>query len=282
MTDQLPRYSVLMSVYAKDNPVYLDQAIRSMFDQDLPFGELVLVCDGPVPDEIDRIISEWEKMLNNRLVVLRLSENMGLGSALNMGLARCSCEYVARMDSDDLSRPYRCGLLLTKLIENNLDLVGGAIEEFTSVPGDLGAIRRVPCEYDSILNRIKTRNPFNHVSVVFKKSTVEKVGGYQHYAWMEDYWLWARMIASGCRCANIEDVVVDVRTGNGMYQRRSNVAYLKSQLNFFRDLRRLGLIGRLDQLCASLSRSLVTVLPTKMVKSVYNLLLRDTKDLHVE
>lgn len=280
--NQLPDYSVLMSVYANDNPAYLDQAIESMAGQDLPFGDFVLVCDGPVSREIDQVIAVWRERLDTRMTVVRLEENGGLGNALNAGLSRCKCDYVARMDSDDLSRPRRCSLLLSKLVEDDLDLVGGSIEEFTSNPGDLGSIRTVPCCYEAILQRVKTRNPFNHVSVMFKRAAVENVGGYQHYAWMEDYWLWARMLASGCRCANIEDVLVDVRTGNGMYKRRSNTAYLKSQLSFFEDLRRLGLINRFEQLSSSLIRTLITMMPVGMVESVYNRVLREKKEPNVE
>lgn len=279
---KLPDYSVLMSVYKNDDASFLDQAIESMVNQTVPFTDFVLVCDGPVTAELNHIIARWQELLNERMTVVQLKENRGLGNALNIGLARCKCDYVARMDSDDLSRPHRCGLLLAKLIEENLDLVGGSIEEFTATPGDLGSIRTVPCCYKAILKRVKTRNPFNHVSVMFKRAAVESVGGYQHYAWMEDYWLWARMIASGCRCANIEDVLVDVRTGNGMYKRRSNIAYLKSQLSFFGDLRRLGLINGFDQISSSLIRTLITVMPVGMVKSVYNLVLREKKAPNVE
>lgn len=121
---------------------------------------------------------------------------------------------------------------------------------------------------------LKGRNPFNHVSVVFDRRMVEQAGGYEPFPWMEDYWLWVRMIAGGCHCANVPDVLVDVRTGEGMYARRSNKAYLKSQVCFFSELRRLGLVGRAGQAKAVAERAVATLLPTGLVKLMYNKLLR--------
>ena len=181
------------------------------------------------------------------------------------------------MDSDDISRPARCEILLSKMISEGLDLVGGAIEEFDRAAGDMGVVRMPPLTKKDIDTWLKGRNPFNHVSVLFDRHVVEGAGGYEPFPWMEDYWLWARMIARGCRCANVSDVVVDVRTGEGMYARRSNVAYLKSQVRFFAELRKLGLVGRADQVKAVAQRTMATILPTSLVKLAYNTLLRERK-----
>lgn len=273
-SSSLPPYSVLMSVYAKDNPEYLNLAIESMVAQTVPFEDMVIVCDGPLTDGLNEVLEEWVRKLDGRLSLHRLSENSGLGLALAAGLPLCRCNIVARMDSDDISRPGRCELLLDKMAAEKLDLIGGSIEEFDREPGDMGSIRIVPLEKKDIDAWLKRRNPFNHVSVMFNKRAVQEVGGYQPFPWMEDYWLWVRMIARGCRCANISDVVVDVRTGDGMYARRSNVAYLKSQVRFFSELHGLGLIGRLDQVKAITVRAIGTALPAGLVKAVYNKLLR--------
>ena len=184
---------------------------------------------------------------------------------------------MARMDSDDISRPERCEILLSKMISEGLDLVGGAIEEFDRSAGDMGVVRMPPLTKKDIDMWLKGRNPFNHMSVLFDRHVVEGAGGYEPFPWMEDYWLWARMIARGCRCANVSDVVVDVRTGEGMYARRSNLAYLKSQINFFSELRKLGLVGRAGQAKAVIERTAATLLPTGLVKIAYNKLLRQRK-----
>lgn len=271
---KLPPYSVLMSVYAKDKPEYLDGAIASMARQTLPFCDMVVVCDGPLADDLNSVLSDWEWELEGRMTIHRLPENGGLGPALAAGLPLCRCDIVARMDADDVSRPDRCRILTEKMTDEGLDLVGGAIEEFDREPGDMGVIRRVPLDQDAIERRLKRRNPFNHMTVMFDRRAVDGAGGYRPFPWMEDYWLWARMIAAGCSCANVPDAVVDARVGDGMYTRRSNLAYLRSQIEFFFALRRLGLVGRMGWTRAVVERTVATVLPSCLVKAAYNGLLR--------
>ena len=271
----LPEYSVLMSTYAMDVPEHLDDAIKSMVNQTVPFLDLVLVCDGPLSEKLDLLLKKWGEELGSRIKVVRLPDNRGLGEALKLGLRECECDIVARMDSDDISRPQRMEILLSKMVEEQLDLVGGAIEEFDLVPGDMGRVRMPPLMEIEIDAWMKRRNPFNHVSVVFSRRAVEGAGGYEPFRWLEDYWLWARMAKSGCRYANVPDVVVDVRTGEGMYARRSNFSYLRSQIRFFGELRRLGLVTRMEQVRAIAERSLASLLPTPFVKVAYNKFLRE-------
>lgn len=273
----LPEYSVLMSVYRNDKAEYLDAAVASMAAQTVAPHDYVIVCDGPLTPELDACLDGWRGRLGDAFAVVRLVENRGLGYALNAGLPACRRDVVARMDSDDISRPDRCEVLLAKMASDGLDLVGGAIEEFDRVPGDMGAVRMPPLSKKEIDTWLKGRNPFNHMSVVFDRHVVEQAGGYEPFPWMEDYWLWARMIAKGCRCANVPDVVVDVRTGEGMYARRSNMAYLKSQVRFFSELRKLGLVGRVGQAKAVAERAVATLLPTGLVKVAYNKLLRQRR-----
>lgn len=267
-------YSVLMSVYAKDNPGFLDEAITSMVNQTVPFHDMVVVCDGPLTDDLEQHLSAWKDKLGDRLSIMKLPENVGLGAALNKGLPECSCDTVARMDADDLSRPERCEILLAAMAAGDLDLVGGAIEEFNEVPGDLGVVRRLPEDRHMIERFAARRNPFNHVSVMFHRHMVEQAGGYQPFYLLEDYWLWARMLSRGCKCANVPDVVVDVRVGSGMYARRANLAYLKSQIRFFKELRSLGISNWTDTVVSVGARTVTTFLPKKTIQLIYQKLLR--------
>ena len=267
-------YSVLMSVYENDKPTFLSQAIQSMVDQTVAFHDMVLVCDGPIPESLNAEIAYWETVLGARLNVVRLAKNGGLGKALQEGLRYCVCEVVARMDSDDISRPDRCEKLLVAMQDGKLDLVGGAIEEFIEVPGDSGSVRALPLAYDGIVKYSKTRNPFNHVSVMFHKEIVEAVGGYKPFHLMEDYYLWVRMLMGECRVANIPDVVVDVRVGDGMFERRSNREYLVDQRAFFGQLLKMGYISRGQYAKTMAARTVVTYLPAKSVARVYSTFLR--------
>ena len=273
----LPPYSVLMSVYAKDASGHLDAAIASMVEQTVPFNDFVLVCDGPLTDDLYAVVAEWEQKLCDRMRVVRLFENRGLGVALNAGISECGCDIVARMDSDDVSRPERMAKLLRKMVSENLDLVGGAIEEFDKMPGDMGFVRMPPQSQIAINAWSKRRNPFNHMSVVFDRRAVKEAGGYQSFPWLEDYWLWVRMISKGCSCANVSDVVVDVGGGNGMIARRSTGAYLKSQVGFSPVLRGLGFINRFEQAKAILQRTAMTALPGSFVRFAYSRLLRERR-----
>lgn len=269
-----PAYSVLMSVYVKDRPVFLDEAVRSMVEQTVPFTDMVLVCDGPLNQELDAVIDHWQSRLGERLRVHRLPVNGGLARALREGLPLCRCEVVARMDSDDIARPGRCELQLTTLIEGDLDLVGGCIAEFDQSPGDMGSVRDVPLDAEDIRAFARSRNPFNHMTVMFRRRAVEAAGGYRDVHLLEDYDLWVRMIMKGCRCANVPEVVVDARTGEGMYSRRSSLAYLRAQRGFFRHLREVGFISRSQEKRAVLARAAAAALPAGLVKRSYNLLLR--------
>ncbi len=268
-------YSVLMSVYYKDDPGYLNDAIESMACQTYQFKQMVIVCDGQLTSDLDHCLQNWQERLGDKLQIVRLDRNVGLGGALAEGMVHCSCDFIARMDADDISRRDRCEKLINKIVADGLDLVGGSIEEFDKSPGDMGVLRRVPLMQDDICVRAKSRNPFNHVTVMFRRGAVERAGGYQLFPWMEDYWLWARMIKNGSRCENLDDVLVDVRVGEGMYARRSNWPYLKSQVRFFNELRKLGIVNIFEQVCSTTVRVISTVLPKNMLKSAYNLFLRD-------
>lgn len=267
-------YSVLMSVYAKDNPDFLDEAIASMVNQTVPFHDMVVVCDGPLTDDLEQHLSAWKDKLGDRLSIVKLPENVGLGAALNKGLPECACDTVARMDADDLSRPNRCEILLTAMAAGDLDLVGGTIEEFDTVPGDLGDFRKMPETQEEIIKFAGRRNPFNHMSVMFNREKVLEAGGYEPFYLLEDYWLWARMLSKDCKCMNVPDVIIDARVGSGMYDRRSNIPYLKSQYKFFFELKKLGISSWGDVAITLGARTLQTIIPVSGVKALYKRFLR--------
>lgn len=222
-------YSVLMSVYCKEKPEYLKAAIESMLNQTVPTNDFVIVCDGPLTFELDSVIEDICIQYPAIFQVSRLKENCGLGNALNAGLRLCRNELVARMDSDDISRPNRCELQLKKFKEKpELALCSGDIAEFISNINEIKSIRHVPSDYMEILSFARRRNPMNHMAVMFKKSVVDDVGGYIEIKYAEDYYLWVRMLKKGYKATNIEQILVNVRIGNGMYKRRGGIKYVKS------------------------------------------------------
>lgn len=219
-------FSVLMSVYEKDNPEFFKSAIFSVtLWQFLKPTQLVIVKDGPVSEEIDRIICECSLLSPDiEFTVITKEENAGLAAALNTGLGVCKYEWVARMDSDDISTPDRFEKQIKFIKENsNVSVIGGTISEFADDPKEIVSIREVELEHDAIVNMAKTRTPMNHMTVMYKKSAVKSVGGYsENFGKLEDYKLWVDLISSGYLFANLKDVIVNVRIGNGFIERRSN------------------------------------------------------------
>ena len=100
------RISVLISVYSKEKPAYLQQSLNSIFAQTMPPDEVVLVEDGPLSEPLLAVIESYAQQ-HQELHVVKLPTNVGLGLALNEGLKHCNYNLVARMDSDDIMKPER-------------------------------------------------------------------------------------------------------------------------------------------------------------------------------
>lgn len=190
----MEKFSVLMSVYAREQSAYLKEALRSVFEQTVPPSEVVLVKDGPLTTELEAVIASFAGRYKS-LKIVALTQNMGLGNALNVGLSACTYRLVARMDSDDLSLPGRFEAQLRVFDEYpDVSVVGGWISEFDKDPKDIISYRKLP-QTDRELKLIcQLKNPLNHMTVMFSKKDVLNAGGYQHFYLFEDYWLWVRMI----------------------------------------------------------------------------------------
>lgn len=267
-------YSVLMSVYGKEKPEYLKASISSMLAQTLPFADFVLVCDGPLPRKLEAIVEWASGTMGERFQCVRLLENRGLGNALRIGLRYCRCPVVARMDSDDLSRPDRCRLQMEKIKAGEYDIVGGSLLEFEKTPGDLDRMRVLPETPEKIMEFARERNPFNHPCVMFRKEAVQTAGGYQDFPGFEDYYLWMRMLKNGCRGWNIQEVVLDMRIGNGMYARRGGKEYVRNLICFQKYLKKEKMIGTGRFFWNCFCRSMVALVPGKLRSSLYDCFLR--------
>lgn len=232
-----------MSVYAKDRPDWVRQALDSVLNQTLPPQEVVVVIDGPVPAEIQTVLDSY-KAKYPQIKLAPLAKNGGLGPALSHGLTFCSHEYVARMDADDISLPDRFEKQLAYFEKYpQTTILGGQIQEVDAESLAPVAIRRVPRTDGEIKQFLKTRCPFNHMAVMYKKSAVLAAGNYTPFHLMEDYYLWARMAAKGCVMANLPDILIDARVDAALYGRRGGWKYFKNNYAMSRKLRELGLIS---------------------------------------
>ena len=274
--DTMEAYSVLMSVYHKEDPEYLHQSIQSVMEQTVKTNDFVLVCDGPLTDALDAVIASAVKSFGEVVRVFRLEENQGLKHALNYGLPLCKNELIARMDSDDICHKERCALQLACFDENpELGIVSGTVEEFEGSVENVTAVKKLPLTHEEIIKYSKTRSPFNHPCVMYRKSAVLAVGGYPGPVLYEDYALWVELLASGVKGRNLPDTLCYMRVDGGMYARRGGWGYLKKATAFRWSLYREKHYCSLWESIYSVgAAAVVALLPTGPRRLIYKVLLR--------
>lgn len=214
-------YSVLMSVYYKDQPIWLKEAIESIVNQKLMTNDFVIVEDGKLTEELENIILYYENKYSF-INVIRNNKNSGLGHALSLGLPKCKNEIIARMDADDISTPDRFEIELAT-INKGFDLVGSDIYEFENSINNIKYIKKMPETKEEIIKYSKKRNPFNHPTVMFKKHTILQAGNYRNDYRSEDYDLWLRVININANVCNIPMCLVYMRTSSDFYSRRGGI-----------------------------------------------------------
>ncbi|MDM4762984.1 glycosyltransferase [Galbitalea sp. SE-J8] len=260
-----------MSVYAKDRADFFREAFRSVtVGQRLRPDEVVLVQDGPVPDDLAAAIEQEVAASVVPVVLVPLERNQGLAHALTAGLERCAHDVVARMDADDIAMPERFAKQLP-LIDEGFELVGTGMFEF----GDGGVLgtRTPPVGEDVIRSYATFHDPFNHPTVVYRRSAVERAGAYQPLALMEDYWLFVRMIKDGARVANVPDPLLKYRVDSGAYQRRGGAALFRSELALQKRMRRAGYTTRAQYLRNVVVRGGYRFVPVGIRRIAYRLII---------
>ncbi|WP_104504115.1 glycosyltransferase [Acinetobacter indicus] len=271
------KFSVLCSIYIKENPEYFDICLKSTWDQQtlLP-SEIVLVEDGPLTVELYEIIEIWKKKLGDILKIVKLPINQGTGKAKNIGLKYCTNEIVCIVDTDDINCSDRFEKQLN-FFKNNPDItiVGGQIIEFTDNVENFQGIRSVPLTHHELVNYSNSRSPFNNMTIAYRKSAVIAVGGYQHHLLMEDYNLFLRLIASKkYKLHNLPDILVYARIDNGMHGRRNGWKYIQSEKQLLDLKKSLKLQKSLPANILFILRSAFRLLPSTFLAKVYNTFLR--------
>lgn len=272
---ELAPYSVLMSVYYKEKPEYLREALHSMLSQTVPPSEILLVQDGPLTPELERVLDEEEALNPGVFARVPLERNMGLGNALRIGVEKCRYELIARMDTDDIACPARCEKQLRAFAQDpGLDICGTMIDEFEQSPDKVVSRRVLPCTHEEILAFSKKRNPFNHMTVMFKKSAVLAAGNYQEVNLIEDYYLWVRMLLRGAKSCNLPESLVYARVGAGMMERRGGLSYWKKIAAGRNKIRRTGYIGWGTYLQILAVQFVFCIVPVSLREKLYHTFLR--------
>lgn len=263
------KYSFLASIYRNTKVDEMKICVESMLAQSIPADQIVIVVDGPVGETLQSYLSSLQE--NPLFTIVPLPQNVGLGNALREGMKYCRNEMVARMDTDDIMVCDRMEKQL-KCFENDaeLSIVGSNIDEFEGIPENVVCERIVPQDHNDICAYLKKRCPFNHMSVTFKKSEVEKAGGYLHWHYDEDSYLWVRMYLAGCKFYNIQENLVHVRIDDKTFERRGGYKYYKSERDLFKYMYKNGVIGWFAYQKAKFVRFILQVLmPNFMRKWVF-------------
>lgn len=267
-------YSVLLTVYKSDNPEYFKLSLKSMLEQTVKSNDIVIVKDGPVPDSIQTVIDEFS-VDNPAIHPLQLKKNVGLGCALNEGLKVCQNELIARMDSDDISLPKRCEKQLALFsADPELDVVGCPVKEFVGTPDNIVGKRDVPLDNEAIHKYNRRRDPFNHPTVMYRKSKVFKYGPYGNYKKNQDTDLWIKLLSNGCKAANCADYLLMFRFDERTYKKRKSWVNTKLLIEIRKKAWKSGYCSFLDYLFVTCAQLGIYILPEGFQKFVYSKILR--------
>jgi glycosyltransferase involved in cell wall biosynthesis len=261
-------FSLLLSVYEGDRPDYLRRAFRSaVHDQTLRPSQVVIVRDGPVREELAACLEELAQSSPVPVTLVPLERNGGLGPALDAGLAASQYDVVARMDADDVSMAHRFAVEIPLMAE--ADIVGSGLLEFVDDIDNIVGQRVPPTDPAQIQAYARMHDPFNHPTVVYRRSAVLAAGGYGDLPLMEDYALFARMLAGGARAVNVPDPLVWYRVGAKAFKRRGGQALLRSELRLQTEFRRQGFTTTAQFLRNVLIRGGYRLVPWWLRRAVY-------------
>ena len=267
----MEKYSVLMSLYKKEHPEYLRLALDSMINQTVKPDEIVLVVDGPLTDELYAVVEEYKPYLH---IVIN-ETNLGLGLALNEGLKECRNELVARMDTDDISKPDRCEKQLRRFEEKpELAIVGSYIDEFVGTKENVISQRRVPTTSDAIYEYAKKRSAFNHPAVMYRKSAVLAEGGYADLKRNQDVDLFGRMLFKGYKAENIDEALLWFRSSDELVARRKSWENTKSYIATIKKFWKMGYSSFGSYAMVAVAQTGMFILPAKAQNWVYKKFLR--------
>lgn len=261
------RVATITAVYAAVDPGHLKEALTSVRVQTLRPCEVLVVADGPLTDELEGVIAEMKDELP--LTLMRLPRRSGAGRARQAALQAASADWIAVVDADDVSLPERLERQVRAARERRLDLVGSAVEEFDAHDHTVLGVRRFASDHETLLALLRTRNPFNHPSVVVDRRRALEIGGYQHLPYLEDYDFCARVAAAGGRIGNLEDVLVRYRGGRSSQGRRRISGWFAAEVKLQRNLHRYGLVPWRQVPFNLAVRAAYRILPTDLRRLAY-------------
>ena len=268
----MSKFSVVMNVYISDSPIYFTQAMNSLLNQTKKPDEIIVIADGPISKELDIALNNFKD--NQLIKIIKLEKNVGVGLARKKAISYTSFNIIAVMDSDDICVPDRFEKQIKLLQDKEVGVVGGWIEEFNNEPMDKGKIRNTPTNHKEILSYGKWRNPINHVTLMFKKEAYDSVDGYSSDRYSEDWDLISRILVKGIVVKSIPEVLVHVRAGDAMIERRRNIKQFKAEIRLFIKMYSIGYLNLFELFGNTFVRVVLRMLPKFVTKYTYSRLLR--------
>jgi glycosyltransferase involved in cell wall biosynthesis len=268
-------FTVHLPVYIRDRPDFFQQSIDSIYAQTLLPREIVIIEDGPVAEGVRQIIDRCRENPTVSIKSVRFEKNMGMGVAFAEGVRAASYELIARMDADDIAVPNRFELQFDFMTAHpDIDICGGWLSEFFDDLNDIRQIKKVPELHDAIFRYAKKRCPFNHPTVMYKRSAVIAAGNYNQARNLEDYNLWVRMLHRGSKAHNLQTNLLFFRANRNMYSRRGGFRYYLDEVRSLHEFYRIGFYSFKDFLMQSLIRFVFRLVPSRFRFWLYTKLLR--------
>lgn len=261
--------SVLMSVYKNDVPEWLQQCFESLSNQTKNATEIVVVKDGYLSEALDSIIEEYSKKLP--LKVVGYENNKGLAYALNYGMDFCTCDLIARMDSDDICYPKRFEKQISEFENNSeLNILGTGIEEFyISESGEItNNIRLYPNKTNSKSKTLYRGTPLAHPTVMIRSEILKQYKyNLKNQKYSQDIELWFRLLLNGFEIHTLPEPLLHFRITDKTFQRR-NISKAKTEVKIYlTSLYKIN--GFSPMLLYPIARFFSRLLPVFIIKKMY-------------
>ena len=212
----MPKLSVIMSVYNGEK--YLSEAIDSVLDQTLTDFEFIIIDDGS-RDKTVEIINKYKEK-DNRIILIKNKNNLGVSKSSNKGIKNSKGEYIARMDADDISLSNRFEKQIKFLEENKeVDLVYSDIE----VIGTGKLKYRTNIDFIELKRIFWHHNPIIHSTILFRKKNIDNIKYNSKFTCTLDYEFFAQLLNKKYIFVYLPDKLVKFRLNNESLSKKKNV-----------------------------------------------------------
>ena len=225
--------SIIMSTY-KEEETLLRESIESILNQTFKDFEFIIILDYPDNNLHKKIIEEYSK-IDNRIRFFVNEKNLGLTGSLNRGLSLAKGEYIARMDADDISLPYRLERQLEYIKKNQYDLIGGITQMIDEEGNSIFSIQKVPTDFNKIKKALRYGQCIAHPTWLGRKEVFDYLNGYRNIPLCEDFDFTLRVVLNGFKISNLNETVLKYRmtknsiSRNNLYDQYLYMKYITNE-----------------------------------------------------